>query len=354
MNGWARALTKNLLVALLLLAALRLSHGADTHGPSAIGIVDFYGLPTHSQARLRQALQLKEGDSLLSEEQAHLRAEEAKQRLQALPGVMQARVNFVCCDSDKLILYVGIEEKGSPSLHFGLAPQGKVRLPEDVVDAGASFDKAFMEAIEKRDFAEDDSRGYALMHYPAARSVQEHFVTIAGPHLRQLRDVLHNSSDSGQRALAAQVIAYAPEKQAVVQDLVDAMKDPDGTVRNNAMRALGVMAGYAQQHPEVHIVIPTEPFIGMLNSIEWTDRNKSSIALAGLTEKRDPSILAELRKQALPALAEMARWKAAGHAHAAFSILGRLDGLSEEGIATAWDHDREAVISAALKSGKAN
>jgi len=164
MKGWTRALTKGVLVALLLLAAWKLFYGADTHGLKTIGIVDFYGLRTLSEAQLRQALQLKEGDSLpASDEQAHRRAEEAKQRLEALPGVVQARVNIVCCDADKFILYVGIEEKGSQSLHFGSAPQGMVRLPEDVVEAGKSFDKAFMEAIEKRDFAEDDSQGYALI-----------------------------------------------------------------------------------------------------------------------------------------------------------------------------------------------
>jgi hypothetical protein len=355
MKGWARALTKGVFVALLLLAALKLSRGADTQGLKAIGIVDFYGLRTLSEAQLRQALQLKEGDSLpASDEQAHRRAEEAKQRLEALPGVIQARVNLVCCDADKIILYVGIEEEGSQSLHFGSAPQGKVRLPEDAVEAGKSFDKAFMEAIEKRDFAEDDSQGYALMHYPAARSVQERFVTIAAAHLRQLRDVLHNSADSGQRALAAQVIAYAPQKQAVVQDLVDAMKDPDSEVRNNAMRALWVMAEYAQQHSQLHIEIPTQPFIAMLNSIEWTDRNKSLFVLAQLTEKRDPAILADLRKQALPSLVEMAHWKARGHAQPAFFILGRLGGLSEEEIKSAWDRDPEAVFSAARRAAKAS
>lgn len=182
--------------------------------------------------------------------------------------------------------------------------------------------------------------------------MQEHFVTLAAQHLSQLRDVLHNSADSNQRTLAAQVIGYSAEKQAVAPDLVEAMKDPDAGVRNNAMRALWVMARFAQQHPEQHIEIPAQPFIEMLNSIEWTDRNKSSVALDELTRKRDPALLAELRKQAIPSLVEMARWKAPGHAQPTFFILGRLDGLTEKEISNAWDHNREAVISAALKGAK--
>ena len=353
MKTCARTFGNGMAIALLLAVALQLSHGTGAQSIPPIGIIDFYGLRTLSQAQARQALQLKEGDALpASDEQVERTIEEARKRLETLPGVAQARLNFVCCDAGRAILYVGIEEKGSPSLHFSPAPQGSVRLPAEVVDAGKAFESAFAEAVEKRDFAEDDSQGHALFHYPAVRSVQERFVTLAARYLSQLRDVLHNSADAGQRALAAQVIAYTAEKQAVVPDLVEAMKDSNSDVRNNAMRALLVMARYAQQHPERHFVIPAQPFIRMLNSIEWTDHNKSSLALAELTERRDPALLDELRKQALPSLVEMARWKTAGHAQAAFFILGRLAGLSEEEIKSAWDHDREAVISAALKSAK--
>ena len=355
-RNWVCRVRGCIIVVLLSSIALKLPYASDTHESSTpIGIIDLYGLRTIPEAQVRQALGIQEGDSApASEEQAHLREEQARARLEALPGVVQARLNFVCCDADKFILYVGIEESGSPSLRFSPAPQGKVSLPDEVLEAGRAFDKAFMEAIEKRDFAEDDSQGHALFHYPAVHFVQERFVPLAARYSEELRNVLRNSADSRQRALAAQVLAYTTDKQSVVQDLVAAMKDPDGGVRNNAMRALRVMAGYTQQQPELHIEISTQPFIGMLNSIEWTDRNKSSLALASLTEKRDPAVLSELRKQALLSLAEMARWKAVGHAQPAFFILGRLDGLSDEQIKSAWDRDREAVISAALKSAKAN
>jgi len=58
----------------------------------------------------------------------------------------------------------------------------------------------------------------------------------------------------------------------------------------------------------------------MLNSIEWTDRNKSSLALYRLTENRDPKVLTILRRKALRSLVEMARWKTLGHARAAFTL----------------------------------
>ena len=69
-----------------------------------------------------------------------------------------------------------------------------------------------------------------------------------------------------------------------------------------------------------------------------------------LSAGRDPVRMARLRARALGALVEMVRWKSEGHAIAAFWLLGRIGGLSEEGIQGAWERrDREAVIDAALK-----
>jgi hypothetical protein len=85
-----------------------------------------------------------------------------------------------------------------------------------------------------------------------------------------------------------------------------------------------------------------------LNSIEWTDRNKSSFAVAMLTENRDPALLTDLRARALPSLIEMARWKSDGHAEPAFLVLGRLAGLPDDAITAAFERgDRGSVIEAA-------
>jgi HEAT repeat protein len=80
------------------------------------------------------------------------------------------------------------------------------------------------------------------MHFPQARRIQEQFPAIAAGNLDLLRTVLHTSAEAGDRALAAQIIAYTRDKQAVVPDLVTASRDPSESVRNNAVRALVVMA----------------------------------------------------------------------------------------------------------------
>jgi hypothetical protein len=310
-----------------------------------IGIIDFYGLRSVSQQQARQALQIKVGDSMPDAR------EEIQRRLEALPNVEQAQLGPVCCEAGKSILYVGIREKGAPVLRFRPAPTGTIRLPEPIVQAGSAFYDALTEGIQAGDAGEDDSQGYALNSYPKLRAIQERFIAFAAQNFALLRAVLHESADPEHRALAAQVIAYASNKQAVVKDLVDGMSDPDSGVRNSSMRALGVLASFAQLSPKQHIKVPVTPFIKMLNSLVWTDRNKSSSALDHLTEKRNPAVLSQLRKEALPALIEMARWKSPGHAGGAFFILGRCGNLSEEEILKDWaSGNREILIDKVLRN----
>jgi len=277
----------------------------------------------------------------------------SEQKLEAIPGIKSAFLTRVCCAEDhKSMLYVGVEEAGAPCLRFHPAPNGTVRLPTEVVKAGQEVEAAWEKAILAGDAAEDDSQGYALGHDPGLRAAQFRYVALAQTHRANLLDVLHNSSDDQQRALAAEVLGYIKDKQAVVGDLVAAMRDPSPDVRNNATRTLVVFARFAPEPPAAKIQIPLRPFIELLNSCVWWDRNKSSAALAELTEQRDPALLAELRKEALPSLMEMARWKDMGHAASSLLILGRIGGLSDEQMEKDLETgDREAILDAARKAG---
>lgn len=211
----------------------------------------------------------------------------------------------------------------------------------------AAFLRALQEAVLQGQAAETDSSGHALMAYAPAREVQQRFINYAAGNIARLRDVLHNSADARHRAIAAQVIAYAFNKAAIIPDLVTALRDPDEEVRNHAMRALGVMAAYHQQHAESMLRIPYEPFIAMMSSPVWTDRNKASLVLMSLTASRDPMMLHQLRSRAFAELAEMAHWQVLGHAFPAALVLGRIAGLPEEEIMPAFQKDRAGLIEAA-------
>ena len=199
-----------------------------------IGIIDFYGLGRLSVADVRQTLTFKEGDSISFAGDARPAfLVEAERRLAALPGVIRASVNPVCCDAGRVIVYVGLEQQGQPVTRFRDNPTGTVRLPADVLQAARDFEEAQKAAVMRGDVGEDDSRGHTLMHDAAARAIQERFVGYAARDLKALTRVLRESSDAGQRAIAAEVLGYAPVKQDVVPDLV--------------LRDAGRLAGCPQQ-----------------------------------------------------------------------------------------------------------
>jgi hypothetical protein len=336
-----------LLVALVILEGVRQAAGQGLQ----IGIIDFYGLGRISEREARRALTFTEGDTIpIGDDAPSAVLAESKRRLSTLPGVVGAHANIVCCDAGRGIVYIGVEQRGRATTQFRAAPRGDVRLAADVVQAGRELGDAVDAAVRRGDSAEDDSQGHALFHDPAARAIQERFVSYAARDLNDLRRVLGDSSDTEQRALAAEILGYVANKQDVVDDLVYAMNDPAADVRNNAMRALGVFARLTPTSARPIVRIPYGPFVRLLNSPVWTDRNKASLALMGLSERRDPRLLRQLQREAMPALIDMARWKNEGHATPAVMILGRIAGQSEDAINGARTRsEREAIISAARK-----
>jgi hypothetical protein len=304
-----------------------------------IGIIDFYGLQTLSDSQVRTALLLKEGDSLPDSKA------EIEKRLKSLPDIEEVSLNVVCCDSGKMILFVGIREKGTPFLKFRPDPKSKILLPDEIIKTHHSYLEALSKAVLKGDVENDASQGHSLSKNAEVRAFQEKFIALANQNIKLLRRVIYESSNAEHRSVAVQVIAYYKDKKEIVKKLVYAINDADGTVRNDAMRALGVIAQYGLENPSKNIKVPFEPFVEMLNSLEWTDRNKSSIALLRLTEKRDKILLAKLKKNTLNSLIEMARWKSRGHAFAAFGILARIVGIPEEEIEKMWNNGKgEDVI----------
>jgi hypothetical protein len=333
-----------LVATLVIGAALRADEQA-----LKIGIVDFYGLNKVSPGELRKLLAFKEGDTIRLAGEAPAVFRSSEERLTRVPGVVRVRFEPVCCDAGAVIVFVGIQEQGAPTLHVRPAPTGAERLPADIVRSGQEFSKAMMAAVQRGDAGEDRSLGHALMHDPAARASQERFVEFARRDRPLLRAVLRNSADAAERALAAQVVAYTADKQSVVDDLVRGMSDAAEEVRNNAMRALMVFAEARPGPNGSTLRIPAAPFIEFLHSLVWSDRNKASLALMALSTRRDPALLAELRQSALPPLAEMARWKSAGHALPAFLTLARVAGYPDDDANARWGRgDREVVIRAAI------
>ena len=291
-----------------------------------VGVIEFYGARRISMDVLRGAIGLREGDPIaIQDDKPPEVIENIKNQLLAVPGVAKVKLNSVCCEDGAMTIYVGIVEKGTPLARFRPEPKGEVRLPAEIVRDGEAFEDALLDGIRKGDAGEDRSKGYSLMTYPPARRIQEKFPGYAARYGTTLHRVVRFSKDSRQRALAVQVIAYTPHRDLVIRDLLFAVSDPNSEVRNNAIRALMVMLEAGD--PKIHV--PVLPLLKLLKSPDWTDRNKSLLAIEVLTRNREPGTLALVRRQVMPELKEMAAWRVPGHSYPALMILSRLKGIPE-------------------------
>lgn len=322
-------------------AAVTMAAGAEV---PRIGILEIYGVRKTPIEKVRQALGVKEGDPLPSSKG------DIEERLAAIPGVVQADLEAVCCEDGKAILYAGIEEKGAPRFEINSPPTGHVHLPEEIHAAYASFLAAAGKAARRGETREDLTAGHSLMADAEARACQERFLELANEHFALLRKVLRESEDAEHRAIAAYVAGYAKDKNAAANDLQYAMRDPDAVVRGNAIRALGAMIVLAEKDPDSGIRVQPTWFIEMLNSIYWSDRNNAAVALVNFTEKREPGVLEQLRERAMPSLVEMARFRHLPHALPAVILLGRIGGLPESEIQDLWNQGKRDELIERVKA----
>jgi hypothetical protein len=312
-----------------------------------IGIIEFYGLRKVPEARVRKALGVAEGDKLPGNKPR------IEDRIAEVPGIVAANISAACCTDGKAILYVGIEEKGARHFDVRTPPEEDVVLPGMITEYYRKFVATVADVARKGETAEDLTEGHSLLSDPDARDIQLRFVAMADKYPSELRTVLRNSGDDEQRAIAAYVIGYATDRAGVVDDLQYALKDPDDTVRGNAIRALAALVVYASLNLDSGVRISPTWFIEMLNSVYWTDRNNAAVALVNMTESRDASSLQQLRERALPSLIEMAKWKHLAHALPDYILLGRVAGMPEKEIQDSWSNNqRDQTIAAIAKKLK--
>ena len=65
----------------------------------------------------------------------------------------------MCCDEGQAIVFVGVQERGATVTRFHAAPQGSVRLADDISRDGREFSTAFTAAIQRGTGWHNDERG---------------------------------------------------------------------------------------------------------------------------------------------------------------------------------------------------
>ena len=291
-----------------------------------IGEIEFFGTKGVDVEKARAALPIHKGDELSFEALPDLIAR-VKTSIKESSKQEATDVESVCCDAQKSwIIYIGLQGRNFKLARYRPTPTGSTSFPPDVVALYRQTMDQIIESVYAQ-ATEDRSQGYALSTYPPLRAKQLALREYATRHASLIFRVLNESADPEQRTVAAQLLGYANQNRKQITSLVIASRDSDESVRNNAIRALGVLA---ESKPSAARQIPAQPFIAMLNSGTWKDRNKGAYLISSLTIPREPRLLRLLGLEASDSLLEMARWSEYGHAQNSRVILGRIAGLKED------------------------
>src|SRR5688572_378107 len=290
-----------------------------------IGSIDFFGSSGLNVDQIRSALPLRVGDPYPGPLETR---DGINKAVTSVIGRPPTDVSPVCCDAQgNYMIFIGLPGASIKQTKFNPVPQGNTRLPPEIVQLYDQTMDAASASVLKGDAREDDSKGYALsISDRTLRAKQLAVRAYAVRHEQLIRAVLNSSSEAKQRIVAAYLLGYARQSPTQIRYLVRASHDADEIVRNNATRALSVLA---ESGARVAAQIPAGGFITMLSSGSWTDRNKAGAVLVSLTKTREPKLLAQLRSEALVPLLEMARWRSSGHAYSARILLGRIAGIDE-------------------------
>jgi len=312
-----------------------------------IANIDFFGYGHLDVMKLRSVLPIQPGASIKQADWSAYRSR-INEAIRSQTGKPPTDLVRVCCDENgNSTIYIGVAGSSSVALQHKPAPMDKDRLPAAALKLSEETEEALNNAVLAGRTQEDRSNGYSLSTDPELRAKELQIREFALANEALLRSVLSSSSDAGHRAIAAEFLGYVNVSARQIADLTDAARDPDEGVRNNAVRALSVIASSSPQRAKM---ISAKPFIALLKSDKWLDRNKGAGLLINLTASRDPKLLKQLRKEAMDALVEMARWWFVGHASFARRLLGRIAGIEETRLDTLIDSQAEAIIAAAQKS----
>ncbi|HEY6247723.1 MAG TPA: hypothetical protein VIX17_27515 [Pyrinomonadaceae bacterium] len=316
----------NLNLQVITCLVLLLVVGENVHAQRIrIGSIEYFGTKDIDVEKVKRSLSAHEGEEMNLEGLPDL-ITQIKVAVKTSIGAEPTDVAPVCCDiQDRWIVYVGFPGKNSQRFEYNAMPEGTLHFPPEVLTLYRETMDILMEAVHAQ-AKEDRTKGYAISSYPQLRAKQLAARDYAVRNAALIHSVLNHSRDTEQRVVAAHLLGYAVHNNLQIRSLVNASRDPDDGVRNNAVRALGVLA---ESNQEIARKIPAQDFVDMLNSGLWKDRNKGGFLLSVLTIPRDPRVLRLLRVRALDSLLEMAVWREYGHAASSRFILGRIAGIPE-------------------------
>jgi len=307
-----------------------------------IAAIDFYGSAPVDFARLRAAFPYQAGETF---KPIKITLADTPPEFQKLVGDNRFSVSAVLIpDLHGFVLYIDIEPAAAPAPAWNPEPAGAEKLPPEIL---ALYEHA-MDRLGNGGISAGDetTEGYSLSKDPVMRADELKLIDYARAHAATVYSVLASSASFRDRIAAAWIAGYAPQDKAQIAALLGAVTDPRPGVRNNSIRVLAVLAFH---DPNIARQIPPDPFIPMLHSLDWTDRNKALAVLDPVTAARAPKTLESLRRQALDPLRQMSHWTYRGHASMALTLVDRIAGIPEDRLQSLLSSHNAAAILAALE-----
>ena len=220
---------------------------------------------------------------------------------------------------------------------FRAAPTGAPRDPGGLSALWSEYqEKMFALALAGTPVRVDDDKCPALhclapFDLPELAPYLGRFDDGAREHEDALYAVAEDSSDAMQRANALFVLAHTRDAERLVAALGSAIYDPDGGVRNNAMRVLMMLA---QRRPDLDF--PVRDLIAALDFPSSSDRNKAAYTVAALADQ--PKYRDAIRADAVPAALRLLRLQKPNNHDPAYEILTKVSGEAfAERDYTAWE-----------------
>ncbi len=297
--------------------------------------VYFFGYEGFNINDLRQTFSLKKGTIVDLNEWFPKRVNELKAEIKTITGAAATDIALIHTEEGQ-ILFVGIPGKSNskPSERNAIGTKA-VATPVEIKSAYDRMIELLPKAVARK--TKED-----VEQFDAAKNELRRLSRAKRPELLAALD----SSESIDRVVASYAIGLVAEKPEELNALVRLSNDSDSVVRNNSARELSELL---QDHPELAKDIPASPFITMLNSPTWTDRNKSVFVLERLTRSRRPVVLKEMSDRALPSLKEMCDWPS-GYSETAIELLGRIAGIPEDQLLQMCQRNDSSAVKKALDS----
>ncbi|HEX4955476.1 MAG TPA: hypothetical protein VF017_18955 [Thermoanaerobaculia bacterium] len=198
-----------------------------------------------------------------------------------------------------------VEKEEAERLQFGTAPLEDVALPESLVSLYTRLRERQQDNFRQgRANQEDVKQGYLDYSEPVMHGIAQELAAAVPPHRTTLLAALAQDKDAEDRARAATLLHWAPDKEGSIAAAHRYLADPSSLVRNDISRFLLFYLDQVKSRETLGSVI--DALALQLSRPSHGDRNKALYALESLLEGT-PDLSPVVAQKAGPWILRIAR-----------------------------------------------